>query len=203
MGVKFWQGRRHSGLMTHATAVSRLAEPESVLELTAIHDEYSDFVWRSLQRLGVTARNLEDALQDVFLVVHRRLGTYDGSCKISTWLFGICLRVASSYRRRAHTRYEFEDVSLEPVDQRPLADPEEHAMRREAERRLDMILDTMALERRAVFTMFEIEGMPAQAIADMLEIPLGTVHSRLHKARAEFAEALARQQATRKAGGYP
>jgi RNA polymerase sigma-70 factor (ECF subfamily) len=189
--------------MTHATAVSRLAEPEVVLDVNAIHDEYADFVWRSLQRLGVTARNLEDAMQDVFVVVHRRFYTYDASCKISTWLFGICLRVASSYRRRAYAKFELEGVSFEPADDRPLASPEEQAMRREAERRLAMILDTMALERRAVFVMFEIEGMPAQAIADMLEIPLGTVHSRLHKARSEFADALARQNVTRKAGGQP
>ena len=200
--MKFWRGRRHSRSVMHATAASRLAEPKVALDVVQIHDEYADFVWRSLQRLGVSTANLEDALQDVFMVVHRRLDSYDATSKLSTWLFGICLRVASSYRRRAYVKHEQGDLAeCEAVDQRPSANPEEHVLRREAERRLQVSLDAMALERRAVFVMFEIEGLPVHAIAEMLGIPTGTVHSRLHKARIEFAESLARQNKVSRAGG--
>ena len=202
--MKGWRSRRHSPSVTTTLAANRLAEPDVVLDVTQLHDEYADFVWRSLQRLGVQPSSLEDTLQDVFVVVHRRLDTYDASSKISTWLFGICLRVASAHRRRAYMNHEQGNLDLnEPSDDGPLADPEENAMRHEAQRRLEQGLEAMALERRAVFVMFEIEGMPATAIAEILDIPAGTVHSRLHKARAEFTAAIARQELTPRVGGLP
>ena len=185
-------------------SAGQLAEPAMVLDVTRLHDEYADFVRRSLQRLGVGQNNLEDALQDVFVVVHRRLSTYDSTAKMSTWLFGICLRVAAAHRRRACPRYEQGSLRInDQPDQRRSADPEQSAMRREAEHRLELVLDTMALERRAVFVMFEIEGMPAGAIAEVLGVPTGTVYSRLHKARAEFGDAVARLGFGNEAGGVP
>ena len=202
--MKFWGRSQHSPFVTKSMAVDGAAEPDTVLDVTVLHDEYADFVWRSLQRLGVPTSNLEDALQDVFVVVHRRLDTYDASCKISTWLFGICLRVASAHRRRAYLKHEKANLEFyDAVDEQPRADPEGFALRREAERRLEMTLASMSLEKRAVFVMFEIEGLPAHAIADSLGIPLGTVHSRLHKARLEFTAAIARQDLTCKVGGVP
>jgi RNA polymerase sigma-70 factor (ECF subfamily) len=188
--------------VTQPWVPSRAAEPDITLDVTRLHDEYADFVWRNLQRLGVRVSELEDALQDVFVVVHRRLDTYDGSSKLSTWLFGICFRVAANYRRRAYVKREQGNLDLrEPVDESPWADPEENARRREAGDQLEMGLESMALERRAVFVMFELEGLPASAIAEILGIPKGTVHSRLHKARLEFTEAMARQNMTYKVGG--
>ena len=190
--------------MANALAASRAVEPDVVLDVTQLHDEYADFAWRSLQRLGVPANSLEDALQDVFVVVHRRLDSYDRTSKVSTWLFGICLRVASAHRKRAYLKHETGPLELgDTADEGIMADPEQNALRREAERRLQQGLESMALERRAVFVMFEIEGMPTAAIAEILGIPKGTVHSRLHKARAEFTAALSRQESTPRVGGLP
>jgi RNA polymerase sigma-70 factor (ECF subfamily) len=150
----------------------------------------------------VQKSNLEDALQDVFIVVHRRLSTYNASGKISTWLFGICLRVAAAQRRRAYVRREQSSPDMhEHPDQRTYADPEQSAMRREAEMRVELGLAAMDLERRAVFVMFEIEEMPAGAIAEILGIPVGTVYSRLHKARAEFTNAIAQIEPGVASGG--
>ncbi len=200
--MKFWGRSKHSPHVTSSLAVNGAPEPQAVLDVTALHDEYADFVWRSLQRLGVPVGGLEDALQDVFVVVHRRLDSFDASSKISTWLFGICLRVAAAHRRRAYLRHEDASLdSFEAVDANAQSDPEDFLLRREAQRRLEGVLASLPLERRAVFVMFEIEGMPASAIADILGIPLGTVHSRLHKARAEFAAVIARQETARKIGG--
>src|SRR5687767_5495136 len=82
-----------------------LAEPvASELGVKEIHHAHADFVWLTLQRLGVRASDLEDALQEVFVVVHRRLSSYDRRAKLSSWLFGISLRVAAQFRRRAHVR---------------------------------------------------------------------------------------------------
>ena len=195
---------RHSPSVTQVWIPARSAEADITLDVAQLHDEYAEFVWRNLQRLGVRPSELEDALQDVFMVVHRRLDSFDGSSKFSTWLFGISLRVASSYRKRAYLKHEQGNLDLyEPVDENPLADPEEQAQRREAERQLQVSLESMPLDRRAVFVMFELEGLPTSAIADILGIPQGTVHSRLHKARLEFTESIAHQDTTRKVGGVP
>ena len=200
--MKVWGTHVHSPNVVDALAASRPVEPDVVLDVTQLHDEYADFVWRSLQRLGVATSSLEDALQDVFFVVHRRLDSYDGSSKISTWLFGICLRVASTHRKRAYLKHEQGSLDqCDPADDGLLSNPEQNTLRHEAERRLEQGLEAMALERRAVFVMFEIEGMPASAIAEILGIPTGTVHSRLHKARAEFTAAIARQEKMPKVGG--
>jgi RNA polymerase sigma-70 factor, ECF subfamily len=185
-------------------SAGHLAEPEIVLDVTRLYDEYADFVWRSLQRLGVSQSNLEDALQDVFVVVHRRLSSFDSTAKMSTWLFGICLRVAAAHKRRACLRHEQGSLEInDHPDHRRLASPEQSAMRHEAEQRLELLLDTIALERRAVFVMFEIEGMPAAAIAEVLGVPTGTVYSRLHKARAEFGDAIARLGLCNESGDDP
>jgi RNA polymerase sigma-70 factor (ECF subfamily) len=85
--------------------VQRLrAQAEARLELDPlrVHANHADFVWRTLQRMGLEGADAEDALQEVFLVVHRRLHTFDGSSQMSTWLFGICQKVAAAQRRRAH-----------------------------------------------------------------------------------------------------
>lgn len=173
--------------------VRPLTELPAEAEFDAIHERYADFVWRTLQRLGVRSADLEDTLQEVFIVVHRRLHTFDSSSRLSTWLFGICLRVAAAQRRRAHVQREQPMAELDTgPDSRPGADPEQAAMRSEAQQRLERVLDGLGLERRAVFVMFEIEGMPAGAIAEMLGIPVGTVYSRLSTARAEFSRAVER-----------
>ena len=76
----------HSPTVTQAWVPSRSAEADITLDVAQLHDEYAEFVWRNLQRLGVRPSELEDALQDVFMVVHRRLDSFDGSSKLSTWL---------------------------------------------------------------------------------------------------------------------
>ena len=66
-----------------------------------VYDENFRFVWRSLRRLGVREGDVPDAVQDIFLIVHRKLGEFEGRSKVTTWLFGICLRVARDRRRAA------------------------------------------------------------------------------------------------------
>jgi len=83
-------------------AVGRLPAgdaPDS-LDVRTIYRAHGRFVWLSLQRLGIQPSDLDDIAQDVFMIVHRRLGTFDRRSRVSTWLFGICMRVAANYRRR-------------------------------------------------------------------------------------------------------
>jgi RNA polymerase sigma-70 factor, ECF subfamily len=163
------------------------------LDVRAVHRENADFVFMTLQRLGVRPADLEDLCQEVFVVVHRRLRSYDGSSKLSTWLFAICAKVASSHRRSAPVRREelVEDFMNEPFTA-PGMDPEEAAAKAQARRQLDELLDTLSDDKRAIFVMFEIEALSCDEIAQALAIPLGTVHSRLHAARKAFEAALKR-----------
>lgn len=161
-----------------------------------VYAAHFDFVWRTLARLGVPASHLEDAAQDVFVVVHRRLATFEGRSKITTWLFAICYRVASGRRNRACHRREIADG--ERFEERPgrTPDPLARCETRELLRRLEGILGSMTPEQRGVFVMFELEGLAGDAIAEALELPLPTVHSRLRLARAAFRRAVERQGAS-------
>src|SRR5512139_586986 len=163
--------------------------------LRAIYDEHVAFVWRALRRLGVRESDLPDAVQDVFLVVHRKLPEFEGRSKMSTWLFGIAMRVARDRSKLAHVRRQVgdEEAVLAFVDEN--ADVAAQAERRQAAEMLEAILDALPLEQRAVFTLFELDGMSGDAIAELLEIPLGTVYSRLRLAREAFQRSVARLKA--------
>ncbi len=173
-----------------------------------VYDAHFDFVWRSLRRLGVDESDACDAAQDAFVVVHRKLGEFEGRSKITTWLFGICLRVASERRRRVRDRREdlvagdSDDAIARLADAAPDA---EHSAQRSQQRALvDRMLDALPLEQRTVFILFELEELSGDEIAEMLQIPTGTVHSRLRLGREAFRAAVARTQAAdrfRSAGG--
>lgn len=160
-----------------------------------VYATHAPFVWASLQRLGVRTPDLDDVLQEVFVVVHRRLTSFDGTAKMTTWLFGICMRVASAYRRRGYRRRE--TCTEDPIDHAASAagTPEEDLQTAQARRRLEALLDELDLDKRAVFVMFEIDEMSCDEIADVQGIPVCTVYSRLSAARKEFQKAIARMHA--------
>lgn len=172
--------------------------PQAALPaLERIHAEHAGAVWLALQRLGVREADLEDALQEVFVVVHRRLHTYDREAKLSSWLFGIAIKVAAGFRRKAYNRYERVVADHDESRRDPSHGPEAAALDAEARRDLAKVLDTLDPRQRAVLVMFEIEGLATGDIAEALGVPVGTVHSRLHAARRAFADAVRRLQARR------
>ncbi len=168
-----------------------------------VYDAHFAFVWRSLRRLRVPEASLNDALQDVFVVVHRRIADFEGRAKITTWLFGICLRVAKDYRRRAHVRREvLDDAHLAQLSD-PASDTGARAEERQNLALFEAALEGIEIDQRAVFILFELEHMTGDEIAESLQIPLGTVYSRLRLARVAFRKAaLARSWSRRpKASG--
>jgi RNA polymerase sigma-70 factor (ECF subfamily) len=170
-------------------------EGRPLLDVAEVHAAHADFVWRSLSRLGVRDADLPDMLQEVFLVVHKRAAAFDGSAKLTSWLFGICLRVAARYRRRPHIRREQPlEARLEKASESDDS-PERALEAARARVLLAHVLDAMPLGKRAIFVMFEIDAMSCTEIASALGLPLGTVHSRLHSARRAFAAALTRVRA--------
>jgi RNA polymerase sigma-70 factor (ECF subfamily) len=154
-----------------------------------VYDANFAFVWRSLRRLRVPDPSLNDAVQDVFLVVHRRLEDFEGRAKVTTWLFGIALRVAKDYRRRAHVRREVFDESNFAQVSDPNSDTGAVAEQKQNLALFEAALEELELDQRAVFILFELENMTGDEIADSLQIPLGTVYSRLRLARQAFKKA--------------
>lgn len=160
--------------------------------IETIYADHFQFVWRVLRRLGVQEQDASDAVQDVFLVVHRKLPEFRGDSKITTWLFSICMRVASERRRVAHLRHELAFES--PLEATSPGDLTEELEQRELFAELERILDQLSLEQRAVFTLFELEGHRCEDIAELVGAPLGTVYSRLRLARAAFQKAVERRR---------
>ena len=157
----------------------------------SVYEAHFDFVWRSLRRLGVPAPSLEDAVQDLFIVVCRRLGEFQGRASVKTWLFSIAIRVAKEHTRR-QARQRLDALSQAPQGPRL---PSEHAAEAEAVALLDQLLAEMDEDKRAVFVMAELEEMSAPEIAEALRMNPNTVYTRLRAARRCLNEALRRHRA--------
>lgn len=170
------------------------------LSVEDVYRSHSEFVWACLQRFGVRDRDLDDVLQEVFVVVHQRLKTFRGDARITTWLYAICLRVASSHRRRAHVRRELAVHDFGEAAALDQSSPEEDCAERQQQRILSRILDELDLEKRALLVMFEIDELACEEIAAMVGVPLGTVYSRLHAARKAFEKAVSRYHARSRRG---
>lgn len=195
-------GSGHSqGNVDHSRASPSDRTSEQTLDLAAIYREHGDFVWKTLQRMGVAESDLPDLAQEVFIVVHKRLHTFDRSSRVTTWLYGICLRVASSFRRRAWFRRERLVDEVPERNSRPAVQGDDWMAVQQAQRRVREVLDTMDLDKRSVFVMFEIEELSCSEIAEVLGVPVGTTWSRLHAARMQFQASLARLEARAWRGG--
>jgi len=184
---------------------ARSSPPSSVehpLDVVAVHAQYANFVFRSLQRLGVRPPDLDDLRQEVFIVVHKRLHTFETGGSIQAWLFGICKNVVAHHRQRAYVRRETTAVPVpETSSESVVPSPEESLATKQARAELEALLDELDLDKRAVLVMFEIDQMECEEIAEELGVPVGTVHSRLHAARKAFEKAIARRQARLSRGG--
>jgi len=152
--------------------------------LQRVLKKHHGLVWRSLRRFGVPTASVEDATQQVFLTFASRL-TEVWPHKERPFLLATALRVASNARRAlARSR----EVPSDAADSTPGAepDPEEMLEWKERRRRLDQVLDALPFEQRSVFVLFELEGFSMLEIAESFAIPLGTVASRLRRARRRF-----------------
>src|SRR4051812_47456553 len=179
-------------LLESVTAPGPRVESE-VLTLEDVYREHFAFVWRSAKRLGVRDASLDDVVQEVFVVVHRRLASFEGRSTLRTWLFGITLRVARDHRRAMKRKSP--EATVDPDTLRAAGGPGESAEKNEAVRVLHTLLDELDDERREVFVMSELEQMTMPEIADALGLNLNTAYARLRLARQEFETALARHRA--------
>ncbi len=171
------------------------------VRLRAVVDANFDFIGRSLRNLGVVDADVDDALQQVFLVVARRLDEVKEGAE-RAFLFQVAIRIASRMRRgRARRREIGEEVLVDHAD--ASAGPEAIADRRRAHALLDELLEELELELRTVFVLYEIEELSTAKIAALIDVPIGTVASRLRRAREAFAAKAERLRLSRarKEGG--
>ncbi len=161
---------------------------DSGARLRASVGAYAQSVWRVLRRNGVPEADTDDAVQKVFLVLSRKIDDVQPGCELS-FLLRTATFVASDARRTQRRRREVDDshASSDVPVSTELA-PDEVIVQRQALERLDSILDAMDESLRAVFVLYEIEEMTMAAIAETLELPPGTIASRLRRARAQFEQ---------------
>jgi RNA polymerase sigma-70 factor, ECF subfamily len=153
----------------------------SELNVTALYDAHADFVFRTLSRLGVESSAVDDAVQQVFLMLHRRRAEFRNASSVRTWIGGIAIRIAREHRRglvRHDARLSVASPTAaevkSPDDQ--LADAQSLAL-------LLRMLDTLDEDQRTVFVLTELEELTAPEIAEMTGVSVNTVGSRLRLAR--------------------
>jgi RNA polymerase sigma-70 factor, ECF subfamily len=163
----------------------------------ALYDEYADFVWRNARRLGIPPAALDDVVQDVFLVAHRKLGELTQLEVLRAWMFGIMIRVVRAHRRTTrrkspHLRQDATSIDPELLPDNGNNSPMVAAERTDAVAMLHRVLAELDDAKREVFVLAELEELTEAQIAEILEENANTVHSRLRAAHKEFDRAVQR-----------
>jgi RNA polymerase sigma-70 factor, ECF subfamily len=174
--------------VTSAASLAPVASIPDDAAFAAAYDAEFEAVWLYLRRLGVPEADVEDAVHDVFVVAHRRYGTYDPARPLRPWLLGIAFRVASQWRRRHRLEVTLSEPGPDRADE--ARSPDELVASREASHRLQIALAQLDIDQRAVVVMHDLNGIPVPEIATALDVPLNTVYSRLRLGRAKITAAL-------------
>lgn len=173
-----------------------LPTPPAAQGFDRVFEDHVSAVQRTLRRLGVREADVEDVCQEVFLVVHRRLPTFEGRSSFSTWLYSICIRAAAGYRRRSYRRHE--SSAAIPPEQSIPADQLDELVRRRSLALLDDILDQLDDDKRAIFVLHELEQVPMTQVAQASGCPLQTAYSRLYAARRHVESSVRRAEIARR-----
>jgi RNA polymerase sigma-70 factor (ECF subfamily) len=175
-----------------AAAADRPATRQETLKFEQVYGDYAPFVWTNARRLGVPVTLVDDVVQDVFVVVYRRLAEFDGRSSVKTWVCSILMNVVRERRRRFRRKEANENGDdFGRVAARGNA-PDEQAVAAEALRLVQRILSGMSEEKRDVIILAQLEGMSIPEIAEATGENLNTIYSRHRAARREFAEAYER-----------
>lgn len=179
--------------------VSLLPDPEPdlavppPLDAGAMYKRYVQLVARWVARLGGPGIDVEDAVQEVFLVAHRRPFDDRGDAQVTTWLFRITSRVVSHRRRKDRLRWWLRGSSADAAGHLPAttASPVEEYERREAYDAVYRAMDRMNEKYRTAIVLFEIEGLSCDEIARLTGTTVPNVWVRVHRARSQFLKELA------------
>lgn len=166
---------------TYAEGADWSGPASAKAELGAVYRENVRYVWRCVRHLGVREADVEDITHEVFLVIGRKLSSFEGRSSLKTWIYGITLRVCGDHRKKASTRREV--AVAEHPDATSPDDPHDEAARSHLRLRLQRHLDALSLPQREVFVLYELEELPMKEVAEIVGVPLQTAYSRLHAAR--------------------
>lgn len=174
-----------------------VSEPSRLgrLDFLAVYEELFPFVWRVARRRGIAEASIDDVCQEVFVIVHRRLGEFEGRSSLRTWVYGILNNVVLMHHRTAKRRGH-DHAELDPelvVDAAP--NPADAASGAQAARIAQAMLGQLSDEQRAIFILVELEGMTVPEASEAEQVNLNTAYARLRAARAAFAAAVARFRA--------
>jgi RNA polymerase sigma-70 factor (ECF subfamily) len=172
---------------------AEISNAERSARLRVLVDAHFDFIWRSLRRFGLSNADADDAAQRVFVIASRKLAQIE-SGKERPYLFGTAYRVVREIRR-SRARKPEAPLANETEVADPGLNPEEFADHNRARVLLDEVLSEMPMEARTIFVLFELEEMTVPQIATLLDVPLGTVASRLRRGRELFRAAAVRMRA--------
>jgi RNA polymerase sigma-70 factor (ECF subfamily) len=161
----------------------------------ALVRRYQDRLFNTVYRMVGNADDAQDVVQEAFLSAYQSLHGFKGDSLFFTWLYRIAVNTAISYKRKQRTALSLDggkngEHAIEPTDPSAVGRPG-HAMEQaEQERRIQQALNRLSPEHRAVLIMKDMEGQKYEAMADILNVPIGTIRSRLHRARFELRELL-------------
>jgi len=185
--MKAWAAAGHEVTSSR----SKSGPVDGPLDAQALFRAHSAFVASFLHRLGTPRSEVDDLVQEVFLVAHRKGGYVPGAGQPRTWLAAIAVRISRAGHRARSRRREGGDQAVLDAAASAAADPAAALEIRRSLERVQRALDVLDLEHRAAFVLYELEGQPCDAIAASFDIPIGTVYSRLHHARRRFVDAYA------------
>lgn len=160
-----------------------------------LYAEYFGFVWSSARRLGVKPTGMDDVVQEIFMVIYRRMHTLRQPESLRSWIYSVVRRTVSGHHRRQRKR-DAQDFALARHTQareEAQLTPQELTEQSEEAKLLWNLLNELDAAKREVLVLFEIEGMTAPEVAEALQIPLNTVYSRLRTARLAFDAAFGRR----------
>ena len=159
---------------------------------------YEDRLFNTVYRLMGNVEDAEDVVQETFINAYQSLASFKGDSQFFTWLYRIAFNTAVSHKRKQKGTLSIDasrngEAGIEPLDRSEHNQPGRAMDRAEDERRIQAALNRLSLEHRVVLVMKDMEGQKYEAIAEILQVPIGTIRSRLHRARLELRELLQKE----------
>ena len=165
-------------------------------DFSEVYRDHFMFVWRTAKRLGIREAHQDDVVQEVFVVVHRKLDAFEGRSSLRTWLYGITIRVVRDYRKSRARRDEPTGLDFDSLASAGEAGcPARDLERSQATRVLHAILDAMDDEKREIFVLSELEQLSIPEVAEVLSVNVNTAYARLRAAKQFFEHAVTRLRA--------
>ena len=164
----------------------------------ALVRRHQDRLYNAVLRVVDNAEDAADVVQEAFLNAYQSLNSFKGDSLFFTWLYRIAVNTAISLRRKQKVSLSLhgrqDGTTVEPLDPSQQSQPGHALEMAEQERAVHLALSRLSPEHRAVLVMKDMEGQKYETMAEVLQVPIGTIRSRLHRARVELREILRQQE---------